>query len=75
MSRRPAWLDADPGHPVVIGHRGMGRTPGHGENQIEAFEAAWNKGLAVVECDVRRMADGSSFMTRRWKGPMASPAT
>jgi glycerophosphoryl diester phosphodiesterase len=36
----------------------MGRTPGHGENQIEAFEAAWSQGLAVVECDVRCMADG-----------------
>jgi len=37
----------------------MGRTPGHGENQLEAFEAAWSQGLAVVECDVRRMADGN----------------
>ncbi|MEB3237518.1 MAG: glycerophosphodiester phosphodiesterase [Candidatus Sericytochromatia bacterium] len=58
MKRRPGWLPELAAQPVVIGHRGLGKTAGHGENSLAAFVQAWEQGLTVVECDVRRTADG-----------------
>lgn len=46
--------------PVVIGHRGSGRTglAGHPENTVESFEAAVAAGATWIETDVRSCADG-----------------
>ncbi len=46
----------------IVGHRGVGRSPGEGglpENAISSFRAAASLGLDEVELDVRRGAGGA----------------
>lgn len=48
------------GKPSVVGHRGFGAgtRDGYRENSPQSFQAAANAGLAWVELDVQRSADG-----------------
>ncbi|MEB3300121.1 MAG: glycerophosphodiester phosphodiesterase [Candidatus Sericytochromatia bacterium] len=46
-------------NPLVIGHRGLGQTPAHGENLASSLTGGWKQGLRVVECDIRKTADGT----------------
>jgi glycerophosphoryl diester phosphodiesterase len=49
-------LNASPGRPLVIAHRGA--SADHQENTLEAFAGALEQGADWVELDVRRSADG-----------------
>jgi glycerophosphoryl diester phosphodiesterase len=49
---------AEQPRPLLIAHRGM-HGPGTPENTIAAFAAALAVGVAMVELDVRRTADGA----------------
>ncbi|HLL89293.1 MAG TPA: glycerophosphodiester phosphodiesterase family protein [Tepidisphaeraceae bacterium] len=46
-----------PPPPRIIAHRGLHRGTACPENSLAAMEAAWSRGIAWAECDVRFTAD------------------